>query len=188
MANATKLALLWLFFIVAVAPAHAFNTESTNSSSLSAIEDTSKLFSKPFPLQNSQDPLDAQIALKISYWCSERQLDPLLVWAVIDAESTGNPKARSPAGAMGLMQIMPFHFAPHEDPYDIDTNIERGTAVLARYLDELGSIKLALAAYNAGIGAVYQYGGIPPYEETTRYVQNIMSRYMQLLEMAAHKN
>ena len=127
---------------------------------------------------------DRPISEEVLSWSRERELNPLLVWVVIDAESEGNPRAVSREGALGLMQVMPFHFRNGEDPFDIATNIKRGTAVLASYLAETGSIRLALAAYNAGPAAVRDYGGVPPYAETRRYINKTFDRYVKLLDLA----
>jgi soluble lytic murein transglycosylase-like protein len=99
-----------------------------------------------------------------------------LVRAVIQAESAFNPRARSIKGAMGLMQLMPATAADYRvaDPYNPAENIRAGVAylksLLTRYAD---SVELALAAYNAGPGAVEKYGTVPPYRETRNYVNKI---------------
>ncbi len=104
-------------------------------------------------------------------------VDPYLVVAVIAAESRFNPKARSYKGAMGLGQLMPATAAAHgvEDPYDPAANLEVAIRILKRNLDQYGhgDPNKALAAYNAGRGAVKKYGGVPPYRETRNYLWTI---------------
>jgi soluble lytic murein transglycosylase-like protein len=100
-----------------------------------------------------------------------------LVRAVIQAESAFNPRAVSPKGAMGLMQLMPATAAEYGvlDPFDPVDNVRAGVKYLKRLLDMYsGRVELALAAYNAGPGAVKKYGGtVPPYRETRNYVAKI---------------
>ncbi|GAB2476625.1 transglycosylase SLT domain-containing protein [Jatrophihabitans fulvus] len=99
-----------------------------------------------------------------------------LLAAVCNQESGGNPNAVSPAGAQGLMQLMPSTAAGMGvNAFDPNQAIQAAGKILSRNLNEFGTVPLALAAYNAGAGAVQQYGGIPPYEETQNYVRRIMS-------------
>jgi len=106
-------------------------------------------------------------------------VDPALVHAVIGAESAFNPWAISRKGAQGLMQLMPRTASALgvRDSFNPRDNIEGGVRHLGYLLDRYsGNVSLALAAYNAGAGAVDYYGGIPPYPETQQYVQKILQR------------
>ena len=101
-----------------------------------------------------------------------------LVHAVIHQESRGRVDAVSIKGALGLMQLMPGTAAQlGVNPYDPEQNVRGGARYLRQQIDRFGSIPLALAAYNAGPGAVLRYGGIPPYRETQNYVSTIMRRW-----------
>jgi hypothetical protein len=100
-----------------------------------------------------------------------------LVQAVIAVESANDPAARSPKGAMGLMQLMPSTARRYAvgDPYDPVENLEAGIRHLSSLLDRY-DLRLALAAYNAGEGAIQRYGGMPPYRETRNYVARVLRR------------
>jgi hypothetical protein len=117
----------------------------------------------------------------IIFRAGEREgVDPRFIHAVIQQESQYDPNATSPAGARGLMQLMPdtakqFHC---EDVSDNACNVEAGTKYLAWLLKRFnGDVKLTLAGYNAGAGAVDKYQGVPPYKETENYVKKIVSNY-----------
>jgi soluble lytic murein transglycosylase-like protein len=106
-------------------------------------------------------------------------VDRNLVDAVAWQESRYNPRALSTAGAMGVMQLMPgtARQLGVRNPHDVEQNVVGGTAYLRQQLERFGNnVPLALAAYNAGPGAVIKYGGIPPYRETQDYVRQIMQR------------
>jgi soluble lytic murein transglycosylase-like protein len=101
---------------------------------------------------------------------------PELVRGVIQAESAFNPLALSNKGAMGLMQLMPATASDYNvrNPYDPSQNIRAGVAYLKSLLTKYGhNEELALAAYNAGPGAVKRYGAVPPYRETRNYIARI---------------
>ncbi len=117
-----------------------------------------------------------QYAALIQAYAAKHGIDPKLVRAVIQTESGGNPRAVSPAGAMGLMQLMPANIqeAGISDAFDPEQNIAAGTQQLSGLLKEYGGdLDLALAGYNAGPGNVRRYGGVPPFRETQNYIRKV---------------
>lgn len=122
---------------------------------------------------------------------ARRGLDPLLVLALIEVESAHQPDLVSPRGAVGLMQVRPevAAWAGVEDAADPAANIDVGCRFLAWLLDGFGGdVHLALAAYNAGPGAVRRWGTLPPYRETRRFVSKVAAAYERLAgrPMPAH--
>jgi soluble lytic murein transglycosylase-like protein len=109
------------------------------------------------------------------------QVEAALLHAVIAVESNYNPRAVSPKGALGLMQLMPSTAREYgiKNPMDALQNIQGGALHLRKLLDYFSNDKtLALAAYNAGLGAVITHGGrIPPFAETRSYVPEVLRRY-----------
>ena len=125
---------------------------------------------------------------EINYYARQYGVDPTLVRAVMHAESAFNPNAVSSAGAGGLMQLMPQTAARFgvADRFNPQQNIAGGVAYLAFLLDLFhGDQRLAVAAYNAGEGAVQKYDGVPPYNETQNYVVRVLSLHQQYLDKAA---
>ncbi len=124
----------------------------------------------------------SQILSMISQIADKHGVDQDLIKAVIKQESGFNTRAKSKAGAMGLMQLMPATAASLgvKDPFNPVQNVEGGTRYLKSMLDKYnGNIILALAAYNAGPGAVDKYDGVPPYKETQNYIRNILANYLE---------
>ncbi len=123
----------------------------------------------------------AATAAAIHAAAERHQVDEKLVTAVAWQESGYNPRAVSPKGARGVMQLMPGTArALGVDASDPDSNIDGGAQYLGQMVRRFnGDTAKALAAYNAGPGAVERYGGVPPYAETTAYVKSVMSRLGQ---------
>ena len=121
-----------------------------------------------------------RFAADVNRIAAQYRLEPALMHAVISAESSYNPWAVSPKGAMGLMQLMPGTAARFgvSNPYDPIANMHGGARYLRWLLDRFNDPQLAVAAYNAGEGAVQKYGNqIPPYRETQTYVVRVLDFY-----------
>ena len=130
---------------------------------------------------NTQVSSKSQILNVVSQISKKYDVDEKLVQALIKQESGFNPKAKSKSGAIGLMQLMPATAKNLgvKDPYNTVQNVEGGVKYLKSMLNKYnGNVILALAAYNAGPGAVDKYSGVPPYKETQNYVKNILSNYL----------
>lgn len=119
-----------------------------------------------------------ELAQYIDKVAAEQNVPAKLVKAVIQVESANQERARSPKGAMGLMQLMPETAKRYAvgNPYDPRANIEAGIKHLKTLLQRF-PLTLALAAYNAGEAAVQRYGGVPPYRETQNYVARIVELF-----------
>jgi soluble lytic murein transglycosylase-like protein len=131
---------------------------------------------QPIPVATpSQNGVRQHIQVAAARYGINSQLVDAVAWQ----ESRYNPRARSSAGAIGVMQLMPgtARQLGVRNPHDVQQNVTGGTAYLREQLERFGNnVPLALAAYNAGPGAVMKYGGIPPYRETQDYVRKIMRR------------
>lgn len=139
--------------------------------------------SQPFPINHANRRRFSRDVARIA---QQYRLDPALIHAVISAESGFNPTAVSPAGAIGLMQLMPATAERYRiaDPFDPIANIEGGVRHLRFLLDKFKTIRLALAAYNAGAAAIAR-NTPPDYLETRRYVIRVLHFYM-LYKKEAH--
>ena len=158
---------LTVIFISAILGSLAF--KKTNPLHMTSMD------SMPDSIPSNLSPIFRREVLywadSIVRWASASNLDPNLVATIMQIESCGDPRATSSVGAMGLFQVMPFHFSATDDPYNPETNAARGLAYLAHSLATAnGDTRLAMAGYNGGIGV------IPRSEwnwhaETKRYVQ-----------------
>jgi hypothetical protein len=130
-------------------------------------------------------PIESDVVAAATRW----GLDPALVLAVVEAESCKMPNAVSPRGAVGLMQVLPetafeVGIPDSADPADPAQNLEAGCHYLASLLESFGGdVELALAAYNAGPGAVRTWGTVPPYRETKEFINRVNANYEQLTGM-----
>jgi len=130
----------------------------------------------PAPVAPAQ--IDALVQQNASNW----QVDPALLKAVIANESGFNANATSKVGAQGLMQLMPAtaQSLGVQNAYDPAQNVAGGARYLKGLLDRFGGdARKAVAAYNAGPGAVEKYGDVPPYAETQNYVQNVLASFQK---------
>lgn len=175
------------------------NTKDTNNLDLSANLDSLKDLdleyhtkgSKKLTLaENFSKKHDSKLEARIEKYqhlieekAKKYHLDPVLLAGLIRQESNFNPYAVSHCGAMGLGQLMPetARYLGVKDPFNAAQNLDGAAKYLREQLDTFGgSVDKALAAYNAGPGAVQKYGGIPPYKETQNYVKAIRSHRAQI--------
>ena len=182
--------LLIALIAAAVAPASAdaqiFTASDANGTTVlsnARVERPTQVFAVPgapsYRTTTAGQPGKATAFEDLVVEHAQRQsLRPELVRAVIQVESGFDPDATSPKGAMGLMQLMPqtARSLGVLNAYDPGENIRGGTVYLRQLLNKYGNEQLALAAYNAGPGAVDKYDGVPPYRETREYVRKVGSK------------
>lgn len=168
---------------------HIHTASGTLDLPASAIREIEALPEEVLPAAPIDTPLPAPLDLDelVEELSGEFGVHPALVRSVIAAESAGDVAAVSHKGAIGLMQLMPETAAELEvDPWKPDENVLGGLRylrlMLERYQGAPDQVLLALAAYNAGPGAVDRYDGLPPYSETRAYVQRVLKKFLELSE------
>jgi soluble lytic murein transglycosylase-like protein len=160
------------------APAAAQSSTSTSSFAgalASAQSATQTSSSTPVTGNDGSSAFGAEIDAA----AATNGIDPALLKGLVSQESGFDPNARSGAGALGLTQLMPGTAASLgvSNPLDPAQSLQGGAKYLRQQLDRFGGDeRLALAAYNAGPGAVARYGGVPPYAETQHYVKSVMAK------------
>ncbi len=180
-ARGTRRGCLWRFFlpplsVILLGVGFAYFLTSTTLQ----IPASGNSQEKSKPAQQATDKDTARLAPffspqvlyweeKIIKWSDQKGLDPNLVATVMQIESCGDPRARSSAGAMGLFQVMPYHFQEGENPYHPKTNARRGLSYLKSAWAQGGSARLAFAGYNGGIQGARRDASSWP-AETKRYV------------------
>lgn len=165
----------------------SINQESGEVKELRSINVADKIFSNVFKSKKSDLPKILQSRLRklngiVLKAAKKFSLDPKLIKSIIAQESYGNPKAQSPVGAKGLMQLMDGTAADLnvKDSFDPEENIMGGSKYLKQMMDKYGDLDLALAAYNAGPGNVDKYGKVPPFKETENYIRKVKQYYHNL--------
>lgn len=152
----------------------ALTTPTTSPLSSATTTATS---TNPGAFEAGEETGSVPFASTIEAACAKYGLNPNLLAGLIEQESHFDPTVGSAAGAQGLTELMPETASSLgvTDPHDPTQSIEGGARLLSEKLKEFGgNTELALAAYNAGSGAVQQYNGIPPYPETEQYVQKVL--------------
>ncbi|KSU84866.1 Transglycosylase SLT domain-containing protein [Fictibacillus enclensis] len=161
--------------------------EQTTAGSQERLSVTNVSQQEQLPVKPTTAPLACKphqdIHQLIDQISSKYNMNPALISSIVQHESGFNPMSKSPAGAMGLMQLMPetARSLGVRNPYHAEDNLEGGIKYIKQLLDMYhGDEKLALAAYNAGPGNVAKYRGIPPFKETQSYVAKVLHTYQAL--------
>lgn len=154
-------------------------TNATLRRAIQEVNDATRVYNPD--AVNASTNKKSQLLNMINQVANKHGVDERLVQALIKQESGFNPNAKSKAGALGLMQLMPSTAKALgvADPLNPTQNVEGGVKYLKSMLNKYnGNVILALAAYNAGPNAVDRYSGVPPYKETQNYVKNILANYL----------
>jgi soluble lytic murein transglycosylase-like protein len=155
-------------------------TNATLRRAIQEVNDATRVYN-PDATKSYNSSNKSQLLTMINQVANKHGVDEKLVQALIKQESGFNPNAKSKAGAIGLMQLMPSTAKALgvNDPYNAAQNVEGGVKYLKSMLNRYnGNVILALAAYNAGPNAVDKYDGVPPYKETQNYVKSILANYL----------
>jgi len=161
---------LLAFFALIAAPTRAQVIEIADDGAATTY------YSRPAMFTADKPPASPARSARLR--ATARDIDPALLHALAWHESRGRTDAVSPKGAIGQMQLMPATAAMlGVDPRDPAQNIAGGATYFRQQLERFQSVPLALAAYNAGPGAVVRFGGVPPFAETRRYVADILARW-----------
>ena len=173
-------------FFVALITAMTFF--SLNAKDVQAVEPYDVIYGEVSGYTNNVKEI-SWISMAILHAADTYQVDPLLITAIMESESGFNFKAVSVAGAVGLMQLMPETAREiGVNPYNPLQNVMGGTINIKNMLNRFAgygenALMYAIAAYNAGPGAVMSAGGVPRYSETRHYVVKVMNNYQRLLRM-----
>jgi hypothetical protein len=169
---------IWIVFLLPIVMPGDHSGKDSSSDSSFVME---KWQEEQFPaILFLDDPMQGSLWLLTENIAFEHGLSPKLIQSIILTESNGDPQKVSPKGAKGLMQLMPLVIQEYKvlDPYDPVANIRGGVQYLRSLLNEFsGDLHLALAAYNAGPGAVRKYRGIPPFPETEAFVKKVSGMF-----------
>jgi soluble lytic murein transglycosylase-like protein len=160
------------------ATSSAFASQLATASAATGTQPAAAAAAGPLPTTASELPSGTPFAAEITAAAKKHGVDPALLAGLVKQESGFNPNAVSPAGARGLTQLMPGTAAGLgvTDPLDPAQALDGGAKYLRQQLDAFGGdVTRALAAYNAGPGAVQRYGGVPPYAETQNYVRKVQA-------------
>ena len=168
---------LLAFFALIAAPTHAQVIEIADNGAATTYSRPA-MFTADKPPASPARSARPRATDPLADAATARGIDPALLHALAWHESRGRTDAVSPKGAIGQMQLMPATAAMlGVDPRDPAQNIAGGVTYFRQQLERFQSVPLALAAYNAGPGAVVRFGGVPPFAETRRYVADILGRW-----------